>query len=87
MVGELLDLRAHPAWSAGRIVVPVLAMYGEFGRPHHRRAADTIASEIERGEVAVLPGARHPGPNTHPDAMAEAVQAFVERSVRPSTTT
>lgn len=87
MVGELLDLRARPAWSADRIAVPVLAMYGEFGRPHHRRAAETIASEIEHGEVAVLPGARHPGPNTHPDAMAEAVQAFVERRVRPSTTT
>jgi pimeloyl-ACP methyl ester carboxylesterase len=85
MVGELLDLRARPPWSAGSIAVPVMAMYGELGRSHHRRGAETIASEVADGVVVAVPGARHPGPNTHPDAVAEAVHDFVEQRVRPST--
>jgi len=85
MVGELLDLRARPAWSPGRIGVPVLAMYGEHGRSYHRRAAEAIAAEVPHGEVGELAGARHPGPNTHPDAMADVVHAFVEQRVRPTT--
>lgn len=86
MVGELLDLRARPAWSAEHISVPVLAMYGEHGRAHHRRAAETIANEITDAEVTMVPGARHPGPNTHPDVVADAVHAFVEQRVRPTMT-
>ncbi|MDW3212880.1 MAG: alpha/beta hydrolase [Ilumatobacteraceae bacterium] len=86
MVGELLDLRARPAWLPERISVPVLAMYGEHGRPYHRRAAETIASELADAELAMLAGARHPGPNTHPDDVAEMVHAFVEARVRPTTT-
>ena len=85
MVGELLDLRARPAWSPEQIAVPVLAMYGEHGRSHHRRAAETIASEVDKGVVAMLPGARHPGPNTHPDAFADIVHGFVEERVRSTT--
>lgn len=85
MVGELLDLRARPAWSPERIRVPVLAMYGEHGRPYHRRGAEAIAAEVPAGEVCELAGARHPGPNTHPDAMADVVHSFVERCVRPTT--
>ena len=82
MVGELLDLRARPPWSPEEIAVPVLAMYGEYGRSHHRRAAETIASEVANGVAAMLPSARHPGPNTHPDAFADVVHEFVEERVR-----
>lgn len=85
MVGELLDLRTRPAWHAEQIVTPVMAMYGELGRPHHRRGAEAIAAEIPGGELCVLPGARHPGPNTHPEQVAALVNEFVERRVRPTT--
>jgi pimeloyl-ACP methyl ester carboxylesterase len=84
MVGELLDLRAGPAWDGEQISVPVMAMYGELGQPHHRRAAETIAAEIAGAELSALPGARHAGPNTHPEQVAASVDDFVERRVRPA---
>ena len=86
MVGELLDLRARPAWDATAIGVPVLAVHGEFGQEHHRRGAETIAAEVPDGELATLAGGRHPGPNTHPVAVAELIDDFVERRVRPTST-
>ena len=85
MVGELLDLRARPAWHGAEIEVPVMAIYGELGQPHHRRAAEAIASEIPTAEVCMLPGGRHPGPNTHPDQVAVLIHEFVEHRVRPTT--
>lgn len=85
MVGELLDLRAGPAWDPGRVSVPVLAVHGERGQDHHRRAAEWIARHVAGAELACLPGARHPGPNTHPDAVAELVDGFVRRRVTPTT--
>jgi pimeloyl-ACP methyl ester carboxylesterase len=85
MVGELLDLRTGPAWQAELVTAPVMAMCGELGQLHHRRGAEAIAAEIAGAEVCVLPGARHPGPNTHPEQVAELVHDFVERRVRPTT--
>jgi pimeloyl-ACP methyl ester carboxylesterase len=79
MVGELLDLRRRPAWDPAAIDAPVLAMHGELGQPHHRRAAEAIAGEIRGGELATLAGARHPGPNTHPDDAAELIDEFIRR--------
>lgn len=84
MVGELLDLRARPAWQGTEIEVPVMAMHGELGHPHHRRAAEAITAEIVGAELYVLPGGRHPGPNTHPDRVAAMIHDFVERRVRPT---
>ncbi len=85
MVGELLDLRARSAWQGSEIGVPVMAMHGELGQPHHRRAAETIAAEIPGAEVCTLPDGRHPGPNTHPDQVAALIDDFVERRIRPTT--
>lgn len=85
MIGELVDLRARPAWDGPEIGVPVLAIHGELGQPYHRRGAETIAAEVRDGEFATVPGARHPGPNTHPDDVAALVEDFVERRVRPVT--
>ena len=79
MVGELLDLRRRPAWDAAAIDTPVLAMHGEHGQPHHRRSAQVIAGEIAGAELATLPGARHPGPNTHPDEAAGSIDDFIRR--------
>ena len=86
MVGELIDLRRRPAWDAARVRVPVLAIHGEFGADHHRRAAEAIAAELPDAALAVLPGGKHPGPNTHPDAVAAMVRDFVEQRVRPTST-
>ena len=85
MVGELLDLRSRPPWQGVAIRVPVMAVYGELGQPHHRRAAETIASEIPGGAVRVLPGGRHAGPNTHPDQVAGMIHEYVLDRVRPTT--
>ena len=84
MVAELLDLRANPAWDPWEVTVPVLALHGEHGQEHHRRAAEWIADQVPDGELGCLRGARHAGPNTHPDAVAEMVGAFVARRVRPT---
>lgn len=79
LVGELDDLRSHRPWRAERITVPVLALHGSEARPHHRRAAETIAAEVATGEVASIDEAGHFGPNTHPDAVAEVVRDFIDR--------
>lgn len=84
MVGELIDLRVGAPWSGSAIGVPVLAMHGELGKPYHRRGAETVASEIDGAEVVAVPGAKHPGPNTHPDAVAGLIAEFVDRRVRSS---
>jgi pimeloyl-ACP methyl ester carboxylesterase len=85
MVGELLDLRARPAWRGEEIDLPVMAMRGEFGADHHRRGTESIAAEIDGAELVVMAGAKHAGPNTHPDAVADAVDEFVRRRVKPAT--
>jgi pimeloyl-ACP methyl ester carboxylesterase len=83
MVGELLDLRARAPWTASAITVPVLAVHGELGQPYHRRGAESIALEVPDGEYASVIGAKHPGPNTHPEAVAALIDDLVERRVRP----
>lgn len=78
MVGELTELRERPAWDGGQIPVPVLALFGEHGKPHHRRGAETIAEMIPQAEVDQIDGAAHFGPNTHPDDVAARVRRFVD---------
>lgn len=77
MIGELTELRERPAWDGPEIGVPVLALYGEYGKPHHRRGAETIAELVPGGRVERIDGAAHFGPNTHPDAVADRVRHFV----------
>lgn len=82
MVGELADLRERPAWDGDRIGVPVLALHGERGKPHHQRGAETIAELIPGAVVERIDDAAHFGPNTHPDVVADRVRAFAA-SVSP----
>ena len=79
MIGELADLRRAAPWSADRIRVPVLAMHGEHGHEHHRIGSETLATMLPRATVTTVAGARHFGPNTHPDRVAEIVIEFVDR--------
>ncbi|MEO6571564.1 MAG: alpha/beta hydrolase [Ilumatobacteraceae bacterium] len=77
MVGELSDLRQRPAWRADRIHVPVLALRGEFGHEHHRSGVEALDRMLPDVELGVVAGARHFGPNTHPDDVAARVVEFV----------
>jgi pimeloyl-ACP methyl ester carboxylesterase len=78
MIGELTDLRTGAPWRPDRIRVPVLAMHGESGHEHHRVGTELLAERLPDARVHTVAGARHFGPNTHPDAVADAVVAFVE---------
>lgn len=77
MVGELADLRSHAPWRAERIDVPVLVMRGEHGQEHHRLGTDTLGRLLPDAEVHTVAGARHFGPNTHPDRVGVRIREFV----------
>ncbi len=80
MVGELADLRQHEPWNADRIQVPVLAMCGSRGKPHHQRAMTVLTGQLSNCRVETIPDAGHFGPYSHPDAVAEKLFGFT-RSV------
>lgn len=80
MVSELADLRLGPAWAPDRITAPVVAMWGEHGADHHRVAMHHVAGAIHGARSVEIAGARHFGPNTHPDQVASVVLDLVERS-------
>lgn len=77
MVAELADLRRCAPWEADRVNVPVLALHGEHGRPHHRAAMDALAEMIGDCRVAMVPDAGHAGPHTHADAVIAAMEPFL----------
>jgi pimeloyl-ACP methyl ester carboxylesterase len=81
MLGELGDLRTGPPWSPERIGVPVLALFGEHGREHHRRGAELLGELLPDATVEMVPDARHFGPNTHPDDVAARITRFVDERV------
>ena len=79
MIGELTDLRQRPPWNAQRVRVPVLALHGEHGQEHHRSGTEALVKMLPNATFGTLPGARHFGPNTHPDDLAEFVFGFADR--------
>lgn len=79
MIGELADLRQQAPWSAERISVPTLVMFGEHGQPHHRAGSEWLAERLPHSEVRMVADARHFGPNTHPDVVAGILTEFIER--------
>lgn len=81
MLGELGDLRTGPPWASERIEVPVLALFGEHGREHHRRGAELLGELLPDASVEMVPDARHFGPNTHPDEVAARIVRFVDERV------
>lgn len=86
MVGELTDLRQRPPWRPERIGVPVLVLHGEHGQEHHRRGAEALGAVLRAAavdvEVDVVAGARHFGPNTHPEQVAARVRRFLADRLR-----
>lgn len=75
MVGELTDLRTGAPWSADRIRVPVVALHGEHGAPHHRDAMLHLASRLPDCRAEMVSDARHFGPNTHPGPVADTIRS------------
>ena len=84
MLAELADLRRGRPWRPERIGVPLLALHGEHGRPHHRRAMHMLAELVPDGRVRMVPGAHHFGPNTHPALVAGMVTEFLATAVQLS---
>jgi pimeloyl-ACP methyl ester carboxylesterase len=79
MVAELDDLGTGAPWHPERISVPAVAMCGSAGQPHHVRSTRHIASVLGC-PLVVVEGARHFGPNTHPDAVAAVLTELVARA-------
>lgn len=79
LVGEMADLRMRPPWAPDRIAAPVLVMYGEHGQPHHRDGARRLVDKLPDAEIHEVVGARHFGPNTHPDSVAALIRDFLAR--------
>jgi pimeloyl-ACP methyl ester carboxylesterase len=83
LVGELGTLRLRAPWDPAAINVPVLALCGSRGADHHQRSTAYLADVIPDCRSFSVEGARHFGPNTHPDQVADLVKAFIERGERP----
>jgi pimeloyl-ACP methyl ester carboxylesterase len=86
MVAELADLRRGAPWRGDAIVAPVLALYGEHARPHHRAGVQGLVDMIPQCRVAMVPDAGHAGPHTHADAVAAAMAQFALALSGDSTT-
>lgn len=84
MVAELADLRRAAPWIGDEIDVPVLALYGEHARAHHRAAVEGLGDMIAGCRSEMVPGAGHAGPHTHADAVAAAVMSFLGSVSRSS---
>lgn len=77
MVAELADLRRRAPWEADQIGVPVLALFGEHARPHHRSAMERLAAVLPSCSSVMVPEAGHAGPHTHADAVAALTAPFL----------
>jgi pimeloyl-ACP methyl ester carboxylesterase len=80
MIGELVDIDEHVPWDPARIAVPTVSMRGSDGQPHHRRSSDHLHEVLTDCPVVTIVGARHFGPNTHPDAVAAVLGELVSRA-------
>jgi pimeloyl-ACP methyl ester carboxylesterase len=80
MIEELDDLRQRAPWDPAAIEVPVVAMRGAQGAEHHRRSTAHLGAVLADCRVIDIEGARHFGPNTHPDAVAHAVHDLAIRT-------
>ena len=70
---ELLSIRVSEPWDADMIGCPTVCGHGGSGSAHHARGMQWLASRLTRGSGAVLEGAGHGAPNSHPEAFASAL--------------
>lgn len=84
MVGELTDLRERPPWDPAAITMPAVAIHGALGVAHHGASTRHLGDVLPDCRVVDIDGARHFGPNTHPDAVAaEIVELLNRAATRP----
>lgn len=81
MVGELTDLREREPWDATAVTMPVVAMHGSRGAPHHRLSTTYLSDVLPDCRVVEIDGARHFGPNSHPSEVAAVIAEAVARRV------
>jgi pimeloyl-ACP methyl ester carboxylesterase len=81
LVAELRSLRPpHAApFDATTLPMPVVAAHGAESRPHHQRAARTLATQVPHGELVVIDGASHGAHLTHPIEFADLVRRAAAR--------
>jgi pimeloyl-ACP methyl ester carboxylesterase len=80
MIAELVDIDQRAPWDPARIEVPAVSMRGSDGRPHHRGSSDHLARVLADCPIVTIEGARHFGPNTHPDAVAAVIVELFSRA-------
>jgi pimeloyl-ACP methyl ester carboxylesterase len=56
-------------------------MSGSRAADHHRRAVQFLEETLPDCRSVEIEGAGHGGPNSHPQEVAEAIQAFINQSV------
>ncbi|MET0902955.1 MAG: alpha/beta hydrolase [Acidimicrobiales bacterium] len=76
LVAELRSLRPpHPApYDLSTFPVPVVAGHGGGSRPHHKEAAQRLATTVPRGELVVIEAASHGAHLSHPREFADLVR-------------
>jgi pimeloyl-ACP methyl ester carboxylesterase len=75
-----LDAETDPAGSLerlGAVRQPVLQLLGSDSRPIFREATLALDARLTDGRIVEIPGARHAAHHTHPDAVVDAVRAFL----------
>jgi pimeloyl-ACP methyl ester carboxylesterase len=61
----------------GGVSRPVLQLLGGDSRREFRVATAALDDRLADGSIVVIPGAKHAAHHTHPDAVVEAVMAFL----------
>jgi pimeloyl-ACP methyl ester carboxylesterase len=56
----------------------VLQVLGGDSKPEFAHATAALDDRLTNGIVAVIPGARHAAHHTHPDALIEAIETFLD---------
>jgi pimeloyl-ACP methyl ester carboxylesterase len=62
----------------GHVRQPVLQVLGGESKPEFAEATAALDDRLANGTVAVIPGARHAAHHTHPDALIEAIETFLD---------
>lgn len=80
LIGEIVDLQAHPPFDPAAIRVPVVAARGAHGADHHRRSVEHLFSSVGDPAMITIQEAGHGGHNSHPDEFAAFVRLVVARA-------
>jgi len=79
LVGELSDIRSHPAWRAAEIKVPVMSGFGSKARDYVRRGAEVIGS-LPDARLVEIEGAHHNAHSAEPELFEKMlVQPLLKR--------